>query len=144
LVCSSSSSSSSSSSWGDSHCSKYCIIVQFHHAFSSLARQPCFAALPGSLARQPCPAALPGSLARQPCPAALPGSSTNFDRFDARARLLCSHYTVLQWQVTKLHARAAVQTGFNLFLVQFHHAFIICMRALLFSRQVQTCSVVLL
>jgi hypothetical protein len=42
------------SSWGDGHCSKYCIIVQFHHEFSSLARQA--------------------------CPAALPGSSTNFDR----------------------------------------------------------------
>jgi hypothetical protein len=74
---------------GRTRCSKYCIIVQFHHAFSilqhcmhlcpavlpgSLARQPCPAALPGSLARQPCPAALPGSLARQPCPASLPGS----------------------------------------------------------------------
>jgi hypothetical protein len=62
--------SSSSSSWGQSHCSKYFIIVHFHHAFSSLARQPCPAALPGSLARQPCPAALPGSLA----PEALLGS----------------------------------------------------------------------
>jgi hypothetical protein len=51
-------------------------------------------------------------------------------------------YTV--WQVTKLHARAAVLTGLNLFLVQFHHAFFICMRALLSSRQVQTCSVVLM
>jgi hypothetical protein len=30
----------------------------------------------------------------------------------------------------------------DLFLVQFHHAFIICMRALLSSRQVQTCSLV--
>jgi hypothetical protein len=106
----------------------------------SLARQPCPAALPGSLARQPCPAALPGSLARQPCPAVQPISTG----FDARARLLRSHHTVLQWQVTKLHARAAVQTGFNLFLVQFYHAFIICMRALLLSRRVQTCSVVLL
>jgi hypothetical protein len=38
------------------HCSKYCIIILFHHAFSSLARQPCPAGLPGSLARQPCPA----------------------------------------------------------------------------------------
>jgi hypothetical protein len=65
------------SSWGDSHCSKYFIIVQFHHAFSSLARQS--------------------------CTAALPGSSTNFD------------LTVLQWQVTKLHARAVVLTGLNLF-----------------------------
>jgi hypothetical protein len=59
--------------------SKYCIIVQFHHAFSilhtcTLAMQPCPAALPGSLAQQPCPAALPDSLARQPCPTALPGS----------------------------------------------------------------------
>jgi hypothetical protein len=73
--------------------SKYCIIVQFHHAFSilhhcmhpcpaafpaalpgSLARQPCLAALPGSLARLTCPAALLGRLARQTCPAVLPGS----------------------------------------------------------------------
>jgi hypothetical protein len=41
---------------------------------SSLARQPCPAALPSSLARQPCPADLPARPARQPCPAALPGS----------------------------------------------------------------------
>jgi hypothetical protein len=84
-----------------------CIIVQFHHAFSSLA--------------------LPCSLARQ------------FDQFrpDLMRALACS-------AVTTLYARAAVQAGFNLFLVQFHQAFIICMRALLFSRQVQTCSVVLL
>jgi hypothetical protein len=85
----------------------------------SLAREPCPAALPGSLVRQPCPAALLGSLARQPCPAVRPISTG----FDARARLLCSHRTVLQWQVTKLHARAAVLTDLNLFLVQFHHAF---------------------
>jgi hypothetical protein len=33
------------------------------------------------------------------------------------------HCTTLQWQVTKLHARAAaVLTGLNLFLVQFHQA----------------------
>jgi hypothetical protein len=107
---------------------------------SPCIQQPCTAGLPGSLARPPCPAALPGRLARPPCPAVRPISTG----FDARARLLRSHHTVLQWQVTKLHARAAVQTGFNLFLVQFHHAFIICMRALLFSRRVQTCSVVLL
>jgi hypothetical protein len=91
----------------------------------SLARQPCPAALPGSLVLQPCPAALPGSLARQPCPAALtaslpssfawqpcPGSLTRqpcsavrpiSTAFDARARSLCSHCTVLQWQVPKLH-----------------------------------------
>jgi hypothetical protein len=38
--------------------------------------------LPSSLAWQPCPAALPGSLARQPCPAALPGSfARQFDQF---------------------------------------------------------------
>jgi hypothetical protein len=111
----------------------------------SLARQPCPAALPGSIARQPCPAALPGSLARQPCSAALPGSLTRqpcpavrpiLTGFIARARSLRSHRSVLQWQVTKLQARAAVLTGLNLFLVQFHHAFIICMRALLSSRQV--------
>jgi hypothetical protein len=77
--------------------------------------------LSSSIARQPCPAApcpaaLLGSLARQPCPADLPGSlARQFDQF----RL-------------------------DLFLVQFHHAFIICMRALLSSRQVQTCSVVLM
>jgi hypothetical protein len=101
--------------------SEYCIIVQFHHAFSILyhCMQPCPAALPGSLARQPCPAALPGSLARQPCPAVRPISTG----FDARARLLRSHRTVLKQQVTKLHARAAVLTDLNLFLVQFHHAF---------------------
>jgi hypothetical protein len=55
---------------GRTHCSKYCIIVQFHHAFSILpsshARHPCPASLPGILARQPCPADLPGSLARKP------------------------------------------------------------------------------
>jgi hypothetical protein len=120
------------------HCSNVCIIVQFHHAFSGLARQPCPAALPrqpcsaaalpgSSLARQPCPAVL--LVARQPCPAALLVSSTNFDRIWC-ARSLAQqslHCTVLQWQVTKLHARAAaVLTGLNLFLVQFHHAFIIC------------------
>jgi hypothetical protein len=54
----------------------------------SLARQPCPAALPGSLARQPCP----GSLARQPCPAVRLISTG----FDARARSLLSHRTVLQ------------------------------------------------
>jgi hypothetical protein len=112
------------------------IIVQFHHAFSSLARQACPAALPGSFARQPCPAALPGSFARQ------------FDQFrpDLMRALApqSPHRTVLHWQVTKLHASAVVLTGLNLFLVQFHHAFIICMQALLSSSQVQTCSVVLL
>jgi hypothetical protein len=99
------------------------------------------AALPGSLARQPCPAALPGSLARQLCPAVRP----ILTGFDARANSLRSHRSVLHcnWQVTTLHARAAVLTGLNLFLVQFHHAFIFCMRALLSSRQVKTCSVVL-
>jgi hypothetical protein len=126
-----------------------------------LARQPCPAALPGSLARQSCPAALHGSLARQPsrqpCPAALPSSlarqscpagwpgslARQFDQFRPDLmRSLRSNRTVLQWQVTKLLARAAVLTGLNLFLVQFHHAFIICMRALLSSRQEQTCSVV--
>jgi hypothetical protein len=120
---------SSSSSWGHRHCLKYCIIVQFHHAFSSLARQHCPAALPSSLARQPCPAALPGSLvpaallgslAWQPCPAVRPISTG----FDARARSLRIHRTVLQLQVTKLHGRAAVLIGLNLFLVRFHHAFI--------------------
>jgi hypothetical protein len=64
------------SCWGHSHCSKYCIFVQFRHAFSILhhCMHLCPAALPGSLARQPCPAALPVRLARQPCPAALPVS----------------------------------------------------------------------
>jgi hypothetical protein len=60
---------------GRTHCSKYCIIVQFHHAFSILhhCMHLCPAALPGSLARQSCPAVLPGSFARQPCPSDLPG-----------------------------------------------------------------------
>jgi hypothetical protein len=105
----------------------------------NLVRQPCPEALPGSLAWQPCPAALPGSLARQPCPSDLPGSlARQFEQFrpDLMRRSLRSHRTVLQWQVTKLHARAAVLTGLNLFLVQFHHAFIIFMRALLSCRQV--------
>jgi hypothetical protein len=60
------------------------------------------AALSGSLSRQ--------HIARQPCSAVRPISTG----FDARARLL-RHRTVLQWQVTKLHARAAVLTGLNLF-----------------------------
>jgi hypothetical protein len=100
--------------------------------------------LPGSLARQLCPAALPGSLARQPCPAALPGRLDQFRPDLMGARSLRSHRTVLHWQVTKLQASAAVLTGLNLFLVQFHHAFIFCMCALLSSRQIQTCSVVLM
>jgi hypothetical protein len=88
-----------------------------------------------SLARQPCPAALPGSLA---CLAALHGSLTQqFDQFrpDLIRALTRSAVTALyyMWQVTKLHARAAVLTGLSLFLVQFHHAFIICMRALIIS-----------
>jgi hypothetical protein len=137
--------------------SKFCFVVvvflgadtllKFLHycPISPCIQQPCPAALPGSLARQPCPAALPGSIARQPCPAAMPGSLTRqpcpavrpiLTGFIARARSLRSHRSVLQWQVTKLQARAAVLTGLNLFLVQFHHAFIICMRALLSSRQV--------
>jgi hypothetical protein len=77
--------------------------------------------------QQPCPAALPqprpGSLAPQPCSAVRP-ISTGFDALAPQS----PHCTTLQWQVTKLHARAAaVLTGLNLFLVQFHHAFIICM-----------------
>jgi hypothetical protein len=119
----------------------FCIIVQFHHAFPSLARQPCPAALPGSLAL----AALLGSLARQPYPAALPGSfARQFDQFRPYLMRALARCSVLHWQVTKLHAHAAVLTGLNLFLVQFHHAFIFCMRALLSSRQVKTCSVVLM
>jgi hypothetical protein len=121
----------------------------------SLARQPCPAALPGSLAwqfdqfrpdlmrarspcfrhcskycispciQQPCSAAFPGSLARQPCLAVRPISTG----FDARARSLRSHRTVLQWQVTKLRARAAVLTGLNLFVVRFcYHRSIPMMR----------------
>jgi hypothetical protein len=139
--------SCSSCCWGviNQNTAIFANFAQFHHAFviaQNIALLSYFtmhsAALPGSLARQPCPAALPGSLARQPCPA-VRSISTGFD---AGARSLRSHRTVLQWQVTKLHARAAVLNGLNLFLVQFHHAFIICMRALLSSRQVQTCSVV--
>jgi hypothetical protein len=78
---------------------------------------------------QPCPAALPGSLARQPCPAALLGSlARQFDQFrpDLMCALACSTVTLLYYSgrsVTKLHARAAVLTDLNLFLVQFHHAF---------------------
>jgi hypothetical protein len=158
---------------GRTHCSKYCIFVQFHHAFSILLHhciQPCQAAL-RTLARSlahACPAALPGSLARacpaafralarQPC-ARLPGSCCpdkseqvqqnitpdTLTGYGACALSLHNHRTVLQWQVTKLNARAAVLTGLNLFLVQFHHAFIICMCTLLSSRQVQTCSVFLM
>jgi hypothetical protein len=83
------------------HYSEYCIIAQFHHAFSILHhpdRKNGINLIPSryhwdqldakltvldinfpvriaySLARQTCPAALPGSLARQPCPAVLPGS----------------------------------------------------------------------
>jgi hypothetical protein len=104
---------------------------------AALPRQPCPGSLaPAALPRQPCPAALPSSLARQPCLAAMPRQPCPAVRpistgFDARARSLYlwslrSHRTVLQWQVTKLHARAAVLTGLNLFLVQFHHAFITC------------------
>jgi hypothetical protein len=143
---------SCSSCWGHIHCLKYCIIVQFHHAFSSLARQHCPAALPaalpGSLARQPCPAALsqqpcpaalsrqpiarqpclaalPGSLAWQPCPAVRPISTG----FDARARSLRIYrITALYYSCRSLNSMgaAAVLTGLNLFLVQFHHAFIMC------------------
>jgi hypothetical protein len=125
--------------------SKFCFVVvvvlvlgadtllNFLHycPISPCIQQPC----PGSLAQQPCQTALPGSLARQPCPAVRPISTG----FYARARSLHSHRTVLQWQVTKqharccpdrfklifspispcfhyLHARAAVQqTGSNLF-----------------------------
>jgi hypothetical protein len=88
--------------------SKYCIIVQFHHAFSilhqlhaplqcSLARQPCPAALPASLARQPCPPALPASLARQPCPPALPASLGEklASCFTAVGRHACMQYCIL-------------------------------------------------
>jgi hypothetical protein len=79
--------------------SKYCIIVQFHHAFSILhhCMQPCPAALPGSLARQPGPAALPGSLAQQPCPPALPASLAEkfASCFTAVGRHACMQYCIL-------------------------------------------------
>jgi hypothetical protein len=113
----------------------------------SLARQPCTTGFPSSLARQPCPAALPGSLARQPCPAALPGSlARQFDQF--RPNLMCA----LAPQSPLCTTLAGHQTAcarccpdrFKLVLVQFHHAFIFCMRTLLSRRQVQTCSVVLM
>jgi hypothetical protein len=68
-----------------------------------------------TLAMQPCLAALP----RQPCPAVRPISTG----FDARARWLRSHRTVPPC---------------------FHYVSTNCMRALLSSRQVQTCSVVLM
>jgi hypothetical protein len=78
-------------------------------------------------------AALPGSLAQQACPAVRQIST----EFDARARSLARSAVtaLLQWQVTKLHACAAVLTGLSLFLVQFHHAFINCMRPLLSAVQ---------
>jgi hypothetical protein len=103
--------SCSSFCWGviNQNTAIFANFVQFHHAFviaQNIALLSYFTMHS---------AALLGSLAQV------------FDR---------SHHTVLQWQVTKLHARAAVLTGLNLFLVQFHHAFIICMRALLSSRQV--------
>jgi hypothetical protein len=129
-------------SWGQSHCSKYCIIVQFQ-----CIQQPCPAAvpaaLPGSLARQPCPAALPqqpcpaapcpaalpGSLARQPCPAALPrqpcsaalfGSlSWQFDQFrpDLMRSLARSAVTALYYSAVAGHQTASVRCcpdGFKL------------------------------
>jgi hypothetical protein len=84
--------------------------VQFHHSFVIAQIIALFsyftmhsAALLGSLARQPCPAALTGSLDQV------------FDQFRLDLmHALRSHRTVLQWQVTKLHARAAVLTGLNL------------------------------
>jgi hypothetical protein len=75
-----------------------------------------FCTIACSLARQPCPAALPGSFALQPFSA-----GRQFDQFrlDLMRALACSAVTALyysaQWQVTKLHARAAVLTGLNLF-----------------------------
>jgi hypothetical protein len=93
---------------------------------SSLARQPCPGSqLLGSLAWQPCLAALPGSLAWQPCPAVRPISTG----FDARARSLRIYrITALYYSCRSLNSMgaAAVLTGLNLFLVQFHHAFIMC------------------
>jgi hypothetical protein len=77
--------------------------------------------------QQPCPAALHSRLARQ-----FDKCRPNLMRALARSAVT----PLLQWQVTKLHACAAVRTGLSLFLVQFHHAFINCMRALLSSRQV--------
>jgi hypothetical protein len=133
---------SSSSCWGviNQNTAIFANFVQFHHAFPTVGRQHIASCITGRR-----PAELQyilsrtaviaqnciivqfhhafSSFARQACPAALPISTG----FDARARLLLlSHRT----------ARADVQTGLNLLLVQFHHAFIICMRALLSSRQV--------
>jgi hypothetical protein len=136
--------------------SKFCFVVLVLVVADTLIRllhfrpiSPCFqhiiaplhTALPGSLARASLAAFC--ALAGQPwvrlhgscCPDKseqvqqniTPDTSTGFDACArARARSLHNHRTVLQWQVTKLHARAAVLTGLNLFLVQFHHAFIIC------------------
>jgi hypothetical protein len=68
------------------------------------------------------------SCIQQPCPPALPGSSTNFDQIWCARSLRSSHRTVLEWQVTKLHARAAVLTGLNLFSCSYldllHHLYI--------------------
>jgi hypothetical protein len=59
--------------------------------------------------------------------AALAGSSTNFDRiWCARSLAPQSPHCTTVAAVTKLHARAAVLTGLNLFYVQFHHAFVMC------------------
>jgi hypothetical protein len=116
----------SSCCWGviNQNTAMFANFVQFHHAFV-IAQNIAFHHAFSSLARQPCPAALPGSLARQPCLAVRPISTG----FDARARSLRSHRTVLQWQVTKLRARAAVLTGLNLFVVRFcYHRSIPMMR----------------
>jgi hypothetical protein len=154
---------------GRTHCSNFCIIVQFHHAFSSLARQPCLEALlqprPGSLARQPCPAALPGSLARQPCPSALPGSldrqpcpaalpgslARQFDQFrpDLMRALASSAVNALYFTTVAGHltacARCCCPDRFKLVFSPISPCFhyLHALRALLSSRQVQTCSVVL-
>jgi hypothetical protein len=86
----------------------------------SLARQPCPAALPGSLARQPCPAALPGCIARQ------------FDQFrpDLMRALTRSSVTALYYTtIVAGHQIACARccpNRFKLVLVQFHHAFILC------------------
>jgi hypothetical protein len=63
-------------------------------------------------------------------------SQTSLNMFSRILHHIC---TIL---LLELHAHAAVLTGLNLFLVQFHHNFIICMRALLSCRQVQTFSFV--
>jgi hypothetical protein len=95
--------------------------------------------LPGSLARQPCPTALPGSLARQ------------FDQFRpdlmralARSAVTALYYTAVAGHQTAC-ARCCCPDRFKLVFSPISPCFhyLHALRALLSSRQVLTCSVVL-